>query len=204
MMSRCSDRVRRRRGARTPQRGTADRRSGDHRFCVGGLGKLHPQGGRLERFVTPRSLAEAITPKQRPRRCVAARQRAAAVRCVGSPRTAQWRENHPEGVHMYRHILVPIDLGRPSSTSPRSIPRVMMAKLSDATIRLINVLPMTPVLLAEYVPPDFEVQQRKAADEALAAVARRPDWSRRGSRRRCVRAASTRRFSKKRTASRPT
>jgi nucleotide-binding universal stress UspA family protein len=46
----------------------------------------------------------------------------------------------------------------------------MMARPSDATIRLISVLPMTPVILAEYVPADFEVQQRKAAEEALAAM----------------------------------
>jgi len=31
-------------------------------------------------------------------------------------------------------------------------------------------LPLTPVMLAEYVPPDFEVQQRKAAEDALAIV----------------------------------
>jgi nucleotide-binding universal stress UspA family protein len=48
----------------------------------------------------------------------------------------------------------------------------MMAGQSGATIRLITVLPMTPVILAEYVPPDFEVQQRKASEEALAALAK--------------------------------
>jgi nucleotide-binding universal stress UspA family protein len=31
-------------------------------------------------------------------------------------------------------------------------------------------VPQTPVLLAEYVPPDFEVQQRKSAEEALAVL----------------------------------
>ena len=30
---------------------------------------------------------------------------------------------------------------------------------------------MTPVMLAEYVPPDFDAQQRKSADEALATLA---------------------------------
>jgi len=29
---------------------------------------------------------------------------------------------------------------------------------------------MTPVMLAEYVPPDFETQQRKAAEDALAII----------------------------------
>jgi nucleotide-binding universal stress UspA family protein len=32
-------------------------------------------------------------------------------------------------------------------------------------------MPLTPVMLAEYVPPDFEAQQRKSAAEALAIVA---------------------------------
>ena len=31
---------------------------------------------------------------------------------------------------------------------------------------------MTPVMLAEYVPPDFDVQQRKSAEEAMGIIAR--------------------------------
>src|SRR5207244_13100782 len=46
----------------------------------------------------------------------------------------------------------------------------MMISQSNGSIRLVNVLPLTPVMLAEYVPPDFEVQQRKAAEDALAIV----------------------------------
>ena len=38
-------------------------------------------------------------------------------------------------------------------------------------MRLVNVLAMTPVMLAEYVPPDFDVQQRKSAEEALGIIA---------------------------------
>jgi nucleotide-binding universal stress UspA family protein len=47
-----------------------------------------------------------------------------------------------------------------------------MARWSDGTIRLINVLPMTPVMLAEYVPPDFDTQQRSTAETTLASIAR--------------------------------
>jgi nucleotide-binding universal stress UspA family protein len=47
----------------------------------------------------------------------------------------------------------------------------MMVKQSGGTVRLINIMPLTPVMLAEYVPPDFEAQQRKSAAEALAIVA---------------------------------
>jgi nucleotide-binding universal stress UspA family protein len=71
---------------------------------------------------------------------------------------------------MYKKILVPIDLADQELAKPAVATAMMMAEPSDATIRLINVLPLTPVMLAEYVPPDFEVQQRKAAEDALAIV----------------------------------
>ncbi len=71
---------------------------------------------------------------------------------------------------MYKQILVPIDLGTPELAKPAIATALMMARLSEATIRLINVLPLTPVMLAEYVPPDFEMQQRKSAEESLAIV----------------------------------
>jgi nucleotide-binding universal stress UspA family protein len=71
---------------------------------------------------------------------------------------------------MYRQILVPIDLGSPELNTPAMETAMMMAGLSRGTVRLVNVLPLTPVMLAEYVPPDFELQQRKAAEEALAIV----------------------------------
>jgi nucleotide-binding universal stress UspA family protein len=48
----------------------------------------------------------------------------------------------------------------------------MMAKESHGTLRLVNVLPVTPSMLAEYVPPDFEAGQRASAEEAIAIVAR--------------------------------
>jgi len=38
-------------------------------------------------------------------------------------------------------------------------------------VRIVNVLPMTPVMLAEYVPADFDSQQRKTSEEAIAKLA---------------------------------
>jgi universal stress protein G len=73
---------------------------------------------------------------------------------------------------MYKHILVPIDLADPDYAKPAIETAVSMARSSGGTVRLIHVLPMTPVMLAEYVPPDFDVQQRKSAEEAMAIVAR--------------------------------
>jgi nucleotide-binding universal stress UspA family protein len=73
---------------------------------------------------------------------------------------------------MYKHILVPVDLSDPELAKPALATAVMMANLSGGTVRLINIMPLTPVMLAEYVPPDFEAQQRKSAEEALTIVAK--------------------------------
>src|SRR5437588_2437997 len=73
---------------------------------------------------------------------------------------------------MYKKILVPIDLADPDLAKPAVDTALMMAAPSEGTIRFVNVLPLTPVMLAEYVPPDFEVQQRKAAEDALGIIVR--------------------------------
>jgi nucleotide-binding universal stress UspA family protein len=73
---------------------------------------------------------------------------------------------------MYKQILVPVDLSDIELAKPAIETAVMLAKGSGGSVRLVNVLPMTPVMLAEYVPPDFDEQQRKSSEEALAIVAR--------------------------------
>jgi len=73
---------------------------------------------------------------------------------------------------MYKNILVPVDLADIELAKPAIETAVGMAKASGGSLRLVNVLPMTPVMLAEYVPPDFDAQQRKSAEDALANVAR--------------------------------
>jgi len=73
---------------------------------------------------------------------------------------------------MYKRILVPIDLADPDYAKPAIETAVSMVRTSGGAVRLVNVLPMTPVMLAEYVPPDFDVQQRKSAEEAMAIVAK--------------------------------
>jgi nucleotide-binding universal stress UspA family protein len=72
---------------------------------------------------------------------------------------------------MFQKILVPIDLADPEFVKPALNTAVELANASGGAVRLINVIPMTPVMLAEYVPPDFDVQQRGSAEEALAMVA---------------------------------
>jgi nucleotide-binding universal stress UspA family protein len=71
---------------------------------------------------------------------------------------------------MFKKILVPVDLAEAELAKPAIETAVSMARASGGSVRLLNVMPMTPVMLAEYVPPDFEVQQKGAAEEALAIV----------------------------------
>lgn len=71
---------------------------------------------------------------------------------------------------MYKQILVPVDLADVELAKPAIATAVSLAKSSGGSVRLVNVLPMTPVMLAEYVPPDFDVQQRKSAEDAMAII----------------------------------
>ena len=73
---------------------------------------------------------------------------------------------------MFQKILVPVDLADPDFVKPALDTAVGLARGSGGAVRLINVIPMTPVMLAEYVPPDFDVQQRGSAEEALATIAK--------------------------------
>jgi nucleotide-binding universal stress UspA family protein len=73
---------------------------------------------------------------------------------------------------MYKQILVPVDLSDPELAKPALATALMMVTQSGGSIRLINIMPLTPVMLAEYVPADFEAQQRRSAEEALAIVAK--------------------------------
>ncbi len=73
---------------------------------------------------------------------------------------------------MFKHILVPVDLADTDLAKSAIETAVSLARASAGLIRLLHVLPATPVMLAEYVPPDFDAQQRQSAEEALAIIAR--------------------------------
>ncbi|HEY0330947.1 MAG TPA: universal stress protein [Rhodopseudomonas sp.] len=72
---------------------------------------------------------------------------------------------------MFKSILVPIDLSDTDLTKPALDTAATLAKTYDASVRLLNVLQMTPVMLAEYVPADFDTQQRQSSEQALAIIA---------------------------------
>ena len=73
---------------------------------------------------------------------------------------------------MFKSILVPIDLTNTDLAKPAVATAVLLSQTSNGTIRLLNVLHMTPVMLTEYVPADFDMQQRQSSQDALAIVAR--------------------------------
>jgi nucleotide-binding universal stress UspA family protein len=72
---------------------------------------------------------------------------------------------------MFKVILVPIDLGEAELAKSAIATAASLAQTYGGTVRLINVLPITPVMLAEYVPADFDSQQRVSSEQALAIVA---------------------------------
>ena len=72
---------------------------------------------------------------------------------------------------MFKTILVPIDLAEAELAKSAIATAASLAQTYDGKVRLINVLPMTPVMLAEYVPADFDSQQHAASEQALAIVA---------------------------------
>jgi nucleotide-binding universal stress UspA family protein len=71
---------------------------------------------------------------------------------------------------MFKRILVPVDLAEPELARPAIETACSLARSADGVIRIIHVLPMTPVMLAEYVPPDFDAQQRKSAEDSMTAL----------------------------------
>jgi nucleotide-binding universal stress UspA family protein len=73
---------------------------------------------------------------------------------------------------MFKSILVPIDLADTDLAKPAIATAATLSQMQSGAVRLLNVLPMTPVMLAEYVPPDFDAQQRQTSEEALTIVAR--------------------------------
>ena len=73
---------------------------------------------------------------------------------------------------MFNSILVPIDLADTDLAKPAIATAATLSQTWSGAVRLLNVLPMTPVMLAEYVPPDFDVQQRGSAEEALATISK--------------------------------
>lgn len=57
---------------------------------------------------------------------------------------------------MFKNILVPIDLADTDLAKPAIDNAAALARASNGRVRLLTVMAMTPVMLAEYVPADFD------------------------------------------------
>lgn len=73
---------------------------------------------------------------------------------------------------MYKTILVPVDIADPELAKPALTAAAGIVRNDGGTVRLVHVVPLTSGMLVEYVPPDFEEEQRKAAEDALGKIAR--------------------------------
>ena len=73
---------------------------------------------------------------------------------------------------MFSKVLIPIDLVDTGLAKSAIDTGLRVVSNSGGAVRFINVLPMTPVMLAEFVPPDFDAQQQRASEDALMTVAR--------------------------------
>ena len=72
---------------------------------------------------------------------------------------------------MYKTILVPVDLAEVGTAKPAIDAAVSLAAASEGTIRLIYVRSVAPVTYMEFIPPGFDEEQQRDAEQKLADVA---------------------------------
>jgi nucleotide-binding universal stress UspA family protein len=70
---------------------------------------------------------------------------------------------------MFGTILVPVDLGEPDLARP-AIDKAVALAGANGTIRLIHVRSLVPVTFMEFVPPHFDTEQQRDAEQKLAAI----------------------------------
>ena len=71
----------------------------------------------------------------------------------------------------FRSILVPVDIAEQETAQPAIERAVELAQASGGIVRLIYVRAILPVTYMEFVPPSFDTEQQRDAEEKLAAVA---------------------------------
>jgi nucleotide-binding universal stress UspA family protein len=77
----------------------------------------------------------------------------------------------PQEETMFHRIILAIDLAD-AATSPKALEQaVELANQSGGLVRLVNVQPLLPATFMEYVPADFDEEQEKRAQSALADIA---------------------------------
>jgi nucleotide-binding universal stress UspA family protein len=73
---------------------------------------------------------------------------------------------------MYNRILVPVDLSDEAIATPALKRAVALAATSGGQLRLMNVLSLVPAAYLDYMPSNFDTQERERAEQELARLAR--------------------------------
>lgn len=71
---------------------------------------------------------------------------------------------------MYKKVLVPVDLADMEIASPALERARDLAAASGGELRLVNVLSLIPAAYLDYMPANFDVQERERAQEDLKAL----------------------------------
>lgn len=72
---------------------------------------------------------------------------------------------------MYQRVLVPIDLSDLEVARPALDKAVAIVKGSGGELRLLNVLSMIPAAYIDYVPSNYDSQERERANDELKTIA---------------------------------
>ena len=72
---------------------------------------------------------------------------------------------------MYNKILVPVDLADLEVGQPALEKAVAMAKTSNAELRLLNVMSMIPAAYLDYMPSNYDTQERTRSEEDIKKLA---------------------------------
>lgn len=71
---------------------------------------------------------------------------------------------------MYKKVLVPVDLADMEVASPALEQAMLLAKASGGALRLVNVLSLIPAAYLDYMPANFDMQERERAAGDLKAL----------------------------------
>ncbi len=78
---------------------------------------------------------------------------------------------------MYNKILVPVDLGEPEMTKLALGAALAQIKggAGTAQLRLVNVQPLVPLAMIDYIPPSFDGEMRDATEKELNTLCAKID-----------------------------
>lgn len=72
---------------------------------------------------------------------------------------------------MFTKILIPVDLSDLGVAEPALKKAIEIARFSNAELRLLNVMSMVPAAYLDYMPSNYDTQERTRAEEDVAKLA---------------------------------